>query len=581
MSSKTPLFLCILAVLAAATLGYSARAEKLELPYQPAKGDTVVYNMKAITTARDAGGFVLSTETTGTLELKVVDVILDGDKISSVTIEIAQKNAVLKAVSGDQPAAAAEGEAPAPNQKVVNLPDRTVTFVTDGLGSIRDGASGLEKQIVQAVNTLYSEIGKDARITAGKEYKHKVVVPCLNDAIPTEVVYVIAGKGSVNGLECIHIDSWSNASKTMKKGPVRNVTVAWKGNSSYAHKAGHFARISVAGEVKAELEDKTTASAEFSLVLDTAPKRAAAPAAPLFGGFSAPSLPMFVGLAFVIGLAALSMKVRRQTLRKAFACGLAVALMIAGMPINRAEAASPSAFIEFSEMVRQMMFTSAGMSTAGAAGLCMNGTKAASLGVAYSAAPWWSMPDALLVAAEVTPEFVQPVPMADAAEEVAGAAAVKTSAGAFSATNMLIGGGGLLAIGGGIAVATSGGSSTGGAAAPPAPPRDCGTAAILTDVTTNVDTITITFAPAFGPEGDRVKITFNDVVKYADLTLVGNTNMIVNLDSGKNCLKIEYLAGGPDSAANVMVVFSVVTVGDDVQFIDIPPAGEAKCTVNR
>ena len=46
-------------------------------------------------------------------------------------------------------------------------------------------------------------------------------------------------------------------------------------------------------------------------------------------------------------------------------------------------------------------------------------------------------------------------------------------------------------------------------------------------------------------------------------------------------MKIEYLAGGPDNLANVMVVFGSLTGGDNPQFIDIGPGQTAKCTVNR
>jgi len=115
------------------------------------------------------------------------------------------------------------------------------------------------------------------------------------------------------------------------------------------------------------------------------------------------------------------------------------------------------------------------------------------------------------------------------------------------------------------------------------PPRDCGAAALLTDITSDQNSLTIIIGP-LGVEDnpkDIVTVIFNDAVKASNFPL-GTQAITVSLDPGKNCLQIDGVPpGGSDGSVDVLVVFSSATVGDRVQTISVPPGATAKCTINR
>ena len=114
-------------------------------------------------------------------------------------------------------------------------------------------------------------------------------------------------------------------------------------------------------------------------------------------------------------------------------------------------------------------------------------------------------------------------------------------------------------------------------------PRDCGAASLLTDVITGESPITVTIMAGGLAMGDIVTVTFNGTVIRADQEL-DSIAISLTLDPGKNCFGISAVSEGPvsqDGFVEVLVVFSSVTAGEQVQIVSIPVGAVAKCTIAR
>ena len=587
MFRKPQLWLVCLALVGASSVGSHAFARQIKLDYEPKKGHGATYDVMVHSEASDTAGFSLSADMTSTVAMKIMEVIRDKsvpvgqNNVVGVTTELTQKNGSVKVVSGK-------------TEKTFPLQDVTVQLTSDAKGMVKEAPAGMDKAILDLVAAVCSQVGAGPKVKSGQGWQMNLAIPCGNETVPVEVTWNVSGRGSVAGQDCVLITSVGKASREFKEGSMKKVSIDWTGEAAYAFASGKFARIAVAGTSSAALEDDSTAQGKFALEMVLAKKQASLPHSGVLAGFTFPfssgrHFPMLAGTVLLIGLCGVAASIRRRTLRQAFACAMVLSLAIYGMPINTAEAATPGALLAFANLMNQTIMNAAGWTAAGAAGICMGEpAKAASLGVSVSSAPSWAAANVLGVTAGLTPDFVQPAVAeapaapAEGAEQPAEPVAGAESAGIFTGTNMLIGGGVLLA-GGGIAAAAGGGGGGSSAAAPPPVPRDCGAAAILTDITTNQDSLTITIGP-LGLEDnpkDIVTVTFNDVVKAANYPL-GTQPIVVTLDPGKNCLQIDAVGpGGSDGSIDVLVVFSSATVGDQVQAVSIAPGGMTRCTINR
>ena len=121
-------------------------------------------------------------------------------------------------------------------------------------------------------------------------------------------------------------------------------------------------------------------------------------------------------------------------------------------------------------------------------------------------------------------------------------------------------------------------------------PGNCGPASLLSDVTTDRN-ITITILAGLAAD-DKVTVTFNGVVLRANAPIGTGIVLPVTLAPGENCLDIKAEAeglGDKDNKVDVIVIFSRVTEGQDVQDLSsygggvggIPVGQSARCTIFR
>ena len=611
MLRKPQLWLVCVAVAGALSVGSRAFAQQISVDYEPKKGHSATYDVVVHSEASDTAGFSLAADMTSTVALKITEVTRDKsipvgkNNIVGITTELTRKNGSVKVLSGK-------------TEKTFPIEDATVQLVSDGKGMVKEAPAGMDKAILDLVSAVYAQVGKGAKLTAGQEWKMPLAIPCGNETVPVEVTWTLVGRGSVAGLDCVLVSSAGKAAQELKEGPMKKVSIEWTGEAAYAFSSGKFARIALNGTSAAALEDDATAQGKFSFEMVLAKKQASLPHTGVLAGFVPPfnggsHLPMLFGAVLLIGLFGAAMIIEgkrqtekgkrktaglfvfpfsffllpsaRRTLRQAFAAAMVIALAVYGMPINTAEAATPGALLAFANLMNQAAMNAAGWTAGGGAGVCINGARAASMGVPASSTAPWAASGFIGVMAGLTPDFVQPAvveaPAAAGGEEAAEPVGAAAGAGIFSGTNLLIGGGVLLA-GGGIAAAAGGGGGGGGGAAAP-DPDESQLPPTLTDIKTDQANLMAIVGPAGDAEvpPDRVTIMIggNVVAGGGNLALNVDNIVVLPLDPGANTLTLQAMPGGGNSTTDVNIVFTAVTAGNDIQAVSIPIGSSSSCTI--
>ena len=544
--------------------------QNVTLKYKPVKGEEAVYNLQLHAEVKDDAGNQLTTHSTSLIKISVADIetetAADGKTaVKSTTVDVKQENAALKATSGEV-------------EKVFSSPDTTIRLILDKNGDLKNVVSGTADNVLLAsVTAAFKKLGAVESPRTGDKWKITAKLPCQGEEVTAHITYTLVGAGLVGDQECLFIRSECSLTHTFTKGPVRKLELRWTGEASYADKIGRFTSIVVEGKGTAELEDGLKARlTNLSIQLTPPEKHAMLPGAKgSFAGFTAMRPPplFMIPLLAAAGLLALSLKARRRLVRQAVACGLGLLLVLQGVPIAPAHAMATPGVFQLVNSVNQLLAGALGMTTAGAAGICMGGLDSAPLGVPYSAGSG-------AAGMNLGAAFIE-LPA-----DLAAAAPVGAAGGGFFSTSNLLLGGGVLAASAGAGIAASGGgggSDTVQVICPTSAPAPLSTT--LTEILISI-----------GPNGaspdnpaDIVDVYFNGLLMRSDC-LVTTDTMIpdgngVSLNVGANTLGIVFKHGGSNNCVIVDVAAFDPDTGDPLLAhplnVMIGPGTGATWTINR
>ncbi|NQT18645.1 MAG: hypothetical protein HQ592_02990 [Planctomycetes bacterium] len=552
VSSKRVFVLCTTVLgMVLFALGQAAHAQpkKINLTYEPQKGQSAVYDFQVHANARDKAGFSFVTHATSTLEIKVADVMHDPlapvgeNRVTGAVIEIFRKDGTVKFVSGDV-------------EETLLVDDQAVKITTDKNGMMVKMEGGdIERSLTDTIAALCATLGADKEMRPGKTWTVPATLNFLGEKVRCDVVYKLEGPGDVDGDHCLIVSSACSLLHKFKAGgPVKSIEMAWNGTAGYVYDEGRFASIIVLGSASGELKDGTQAEmADFRLQMTHRKNAAAPPGAGIKGagggilGGGGPSpVPMILAAAALLGLVVVFRTARRPAIRKALVCILAAALAIYGMPFSSAGAASPGALIAFSNMVTQALLDAGGLTGAGGAGVFMSGTPTAVLSIPCAALPTWAGAGIQDVVAGLDAGFLQVSPDALASTTAGVGVAETAGGGLFTSTNMLVGGG-IIAAGAGAGIAAAGGGGEAG----------CSTST-LTSETTDQQWVLFYLANPGPPDGeaaDTIAIYVNNnllTTHALNTTLLGYP---AQLQVDDNDIRLECTDGGINTWA--IVVFNI------------------------